>query len=150
MLRQKWRGLTDENINFLPTTATNTNTHHNGKSRYHTSFFTKRRICQTLKMAFNHPSNSKNNTGVITIHHFATLPGLQPVVHDGDTHKQEIYPPKTIQFVTTNNASNGSCSRPHQWFFHFSEKHEVPSLNGIGFTGRLSQAPNQSLSHFSQ
>ena len=41
-------------------------THHNGKARQHTSFSTKHRIYQTLKMAFNHPSSSKNNTGVIT------------------------------------------------------------------------------------
>ena len=148
MLRQKWRGLTDENINFLPTTATNTNTHHNGKSRYHTSFFTKRRICQTLKMAFNHPSSSKNNTGVITNHHYATFPGLQPV-HDGDSHRQEI-PAKSTQFVNTNIGSNCSCSRPYQWFFHFNEKNEVSSPKCIGFTGRLSVPPDQSLSHFSQ
>ena len=61
-------------------------------------------------MSFNHPSSSKNNTGVITDHHFATLPGLQPV-HDGESHQQEI-PAKSIQFVTTNSASNCSCSRP--------------------------------------
>ena len=30
-------------------------THHNGKARQHTSFSTKPRIYQTLKMAFNHP-----------------------------------------------------------------------------------------------
>ena len=54
-------------------------------------------------MALNHPLSSKNNTGVITNHHFATLPGLQPV-HDGESHKQEI-PAKSIQFVTTSNAS---------------------------------------------
>ena len=40
-------------------------------------------------MAFNHPSSSKNNTGVITDHHLATLRGLQPV-HDGNSHKHEI------------------------------------------------------------
>ena len=67
-------------------------------------------------MAFNYPSNSQNNTGVITNHHFATLPGLQPV-HDDDSLKQEI-PAKSIQFVTTNNASSHcSCSRPHQTSF---------------------------------
>ena len=121
--------------------------HHNGKAKWHTSFSTKHRIYQTLKMAFNHPSSSKNNTGIIRNHH-AILPGLQPV-DDSDSHKQEI-PAKTIHFVTTNNASNCSCSRPHQWFFHFSEKHEVSSLKCIGFIGRWSQAPNQSLSHFSQ
>ena len=123
-------------------------THHNGEARWHTSFSTKHRIYQTLKMDFNHPSSSKNNTGVITNPHFAILPGLKPV-HDGDSHKQEI-PANSIQFGTTNNASTCSCSRSHQWFFHFSEKHEVSSLKCIGFTGRLSQAPNQSLSHFSQ
>ena len=63
-------------------------------------------------MAFNHPSSSKNDTGKITNHHFAALPGLQPV-QDGDSHKQET-PAKSIQFVTTDNASNRSCSRPHQ------------------------------------
>ena len=78
--------------------------------------FNKNRIYQTLKIGFNHLSSSKNNTGVITNHHFATLPDLQPV-HDGGSHKQDI-PAKSIQFVTTNNASsNCSCSRPHQWFF---------------------------------
>ena len=74
-------------------------------------------------MAFNHPSSSKNNTGVTTNHHYATLPGPQPV-HNGDSHKQEI-PAKSMQFVTTNNASsNCSCSRPDQSFFRFSYKHE--------------------------
>ena len=109
-------------------------------------------------MALNHPSSSKNITGGITNHHYATLPGLQPV-HDGDSHKQDI-PAKSIQFVTTNNdSSNCSCSRPHQSFFHFSahqsffhfsEKHEVSSLKCTGFTGRLSPPPHQSLSHLSQ
>ena len=100
-------------------------------------------------MAFNHPSSSKNNTGVIINHHSATLPGPQPL-HDSDSHKQEI-PANSIQFVTTNNASsNCSCSRPYQSFFHFSQKHEWSSLNWIRFTGRLSPPPNQSLSHFSQ
>ena len=98
-------------------------THHNGKARQHTCFSTKPKIYQTLKMAFNYPSSSKNNAGVIKNHHFATLPGLQPV-HDGDSHKQEI-PAKSMQFVNTNNASsNCSCSRPDQSFFRFSHKHE--------------------------
>ena len=123
-------------------------THHDGKAKWHKSFSKKHRIYQTLEMVFNHPSSSKNNTGVTTNNHYATLPGLQPV-HDGDSHKKAIST-KTVQFVTTNNASNYSCSRPHQWFFHFSEKHEVSSLEFNGFTGRLAQAPNQSLSHFSQ
>ena len=69
--------------------------HHNSKARQHTSFNVKHRIYQTLKMAFNHPSSSKNITGVITSHHFATLPGLKPV-HYGDSHKQEI-PAKSTQ-----------------------------------------------------
>ena len=99
-------------------------------------------------MAFNHPSSSKNNTGVIINHHSATLPGPQPL-HDSDSHKQEI-PANSIQFVTTNASSNCSCSRPYQSFFHFSQKHEWSSLNWIRFTGRLSPPPNQSLSHFSQ
>ena len=98
-------------------------THHAGKARQHTSFSTKYWIYQTVKMAFNHPSSSKNNTGVITNQQFATLPGLQPV-HDGNIHKQEI-PAKSLQFVTIKNASsNWSCPRPHQSFFHFSYKHE--------------------------
>ena len=54
-------------------------------------------------MPFDHPSSSKNNTGVTTTHHYATLPGLQPV-HDGDSHKQET-PAKTMKLVTTNNAA---------------------------------------------
>ena len=79
----------------------------------------------------------KKTTGVIT-NHYATLPGLQQV-HDGDSHKEEI-PAQSIQFVTTNNASsNCSCSRPHEWFLYFSEKHEVSSLKCIGFAGRLSR-----------
>ena len=41
------------------------------------------------KMAFNNPPSSKNNTGVITNHPFATRPGLQQV-QDGDSHKQEV------------------------------------------------------------
>ena len=37
------------------------------------------------------------------------------------------HPPKSksIQIVTTNDASsNCSCSRSHQWFFHYSYKHD--------------------------
>ena len=88
-------------------------------------------------MAFNHPSSSNNNNGAITNHHFATLPGLQPV-DDGDSHKQEI-PASLIPLVTTNNASpsNCACPRPHQPFFHFSEKNEVPPLKCIGLTRRF-------------
>ena len=37
----------------------------------------------------NHPSSSKNNTGVITNHQYVTLDGLQQV-HDGDSQKQDV------------------------------------------------------------
>ena len=57
----------------------------------------------------NHPSSSKNNTGVITNYQYATLPGLQPV-HDRDSHKQEI-PAKSTHFVTTRNAC-WNCAYP--------------------------------------
>ena len=118
---------------FVPTIALDTYTITVKRDSIHP--FQQNRIYQTLKMSFNHPSSSKNNAGVITNHHFATLPNLQPE-HDGDSHKQEI-PAKSIQFVTTSNASsNCSCSRPHQRFFHFSEKHDVSSLKCIGFPGR--------------
>ena len=106
--------------------------------------FSRRKKCPS----HNHPSRSKNNSGVITNRRFATLAGLQ-LVPDSDSHNEEI-PAKSIQFVTNNASSNCSCSRPHQRFSYFSEKHEVSSLNCIGFTGRLSIAPDQSLSHFSQ
>ena len=71
-----------------------------------------------------------NNTGAITNHHFATPPGLQPV-HDDDSHKQETpAKSKSIQIVTTNNASsNYSCSRPHQWFRHPTNRYPTSARN---------------------
>ena len=100
---------------------------------------------------FNHPSSSKNNTGVITNHQYAILPGLQPV-HDGNSHKQEI-PAKSTLFVTTNNvSSNCAYPRPHRSFFQFREKDEVPSLkNALDLRdGYLPPPPDQSLPHFSE
>ena len=57
------------------------------------------------------------------------LPSLVYNKYTIATVKQEI-PAKIKQCVTTNNASsNCAYPRPHESFFQFREKHDVPSLN---------------------
>ena len=113
-----------------------------------------------------HPSSSINNTGVITSHRYATLPGLQPV-HDGNSHKREIpanqcnlsppiiklcMPPTPPIILPLQRETRGTLSEvhliggvawnyliySHQSFFRW-------------FTGRLfPTTPDQSLSHFGE